>query len=102
LIFTGTYFSKKPNVITMEQVHLTPVNYPSEQEVKDRQQGVETIAQKIQCIKEIYQDLSELVEEQGQSIDTIESKCESSSTTAQAGLTQIQAASKNQRWCVLM
>ena len=86
----------------MEQLKRTPIHYSSEQEIKDRHIGVETIAEKIQCIKEIYQDLSELVETQGESIDMIESQCETTKTTTHAGLEQLEVASRNQRRCLIM
>lgn len=86
----------------MDETKLTAINYPSEQDIVDRHQGVQSIAEKVQCIKEIYQDLSELITVQGENIDLLETNCEKASDHTQKGLVQLQEASKNQRRCSIM
>lgn len=86
----------------MDETKLTAINYPSEQDIVDRHQGVQSIAEKVQCIKEIYQDLSELITVQGENIDLLETNCEKASGHTQKGLVQLQEASKNQRRCSIM
>ena len=72
------------------------------QEITDRHQGIESIAEKVQCIREIYRDLSMLVAEQGETIDLMENNCENTATKTKQGLTQLQEAAQQQRRCTIM
>jgi syntaxin 7 len=65
--------------------------------IQDREMGIKQIETAVVEVNEIFTDLANLVHEQGFMIDNIESNIESTAVQTQAGVKELQAASKHQR-----
>lgn len=74
------------------------IDYMSEV-ISERDKAINEINLDIICIKEIYGELANLVNEQGENIDNICQNLEASSQKTKKGLEEIKGAEKNQSRC---
>ena len=66
-------------------------------ELQARQQGVEKLAQQTSEVAELFKDVSELVDDQGREIDTVEANTESANHATAAGVGHLSKAEANQK-----
>jgi len=65
--------------------------------IREREEGIKDIEKTVKEVHEIFVDLSNLVSEQGEMIDNIESNVETSVDQTSKGVEELRAASKYQR-----
>jgi len=60
------------------------------------------VAENVLVLNELFKDMANLVQEQQQSIDTIETNVESAAERTKAGITHLEAAIEHQKSCAIM
>ena len=74
--------------------------------LEEREEAIGSIAQQISEVNETFRDLAQIVEDQGHSIDILETNTSAAESTTKDGVGQLVEAEKHQkgyrRWILIM
>lgn len=85
----------------MQQQMIMQENRVAEEIMKEREAEIQNISKGMNQVNEIYKDLANIVGEQQQDIDKIETTMEQSKVNAEAGLVQVTKANKEEGQCIV-
>lgn len=67
--------------------------------MREREEEIMEIHQNVTKVNEVFKDLADIVNDQQQEIDSVESMIERSNQHAKSGLKQVEKASEHQSGC---
>ena len=98
----GAYVSRQQQ----EQLMVAKLRAVGEEEVdlaimQEREQHINQVAENVLVLNELFKDMAELVNDQQESIDTIETNVESAAERTKAGIVHLEAAIEHQKACAV-